>query len=993
MRFIEEKIRVIVGKLNELRKVESNPITYSYVECPEYKKNNIPPGDDAGWRVAEKYHMYSGVDSHYWIHFVIDPVEEQGGRELRLSVKTGREGQWDASNPQIMVYLNGKNVQAMDTNHTWLPLEFGKKYDVYLYLYNGMVPGAFGLNPTLEIVDIVTESLYYDLKVPCDAMKILDKKSMNYIKIMEHLDKATMLLDIRNFYSEDYYRSIEKAIEYLYDEFYGKVCGNDDGVVSCIGHTHIDVAWLWTVAQTREKAQRSFSTVLNLMRRYDDYKFMSSQPQLYQYVKEAAPELYEEIKERIREGRWEAEGAMWLEADTNLVSGESLIRHIMYGKRFMKEEFGVDNKILWLPDVFGYSGALPQILKKTGVSQFFTTKMAWNETNKMPNDNFEWEGIDGSKVFAAFSPTYVVNTAPKIIKVVWDDFKNKDITDEALATFGFGDGGGGPTYEMMENHRRLRFGIPGIPKTVIKTAGEYMDKVEDDFYNNTREGINRPKWVGEMYLEMHRGTYTSMAKNKKNNRKSELLYQQAETVAATDMVLLDGEYPAGIMAENQTNILLNQFHDIIPGSSIKEVYDVTDVEYEKILNDGRKIKDKAVENLKSGILTDGGIFVYNPTPFTVSDYVTVDGNTYFAENIPAHGWKVVEDKVTEDVVLVKENVLENDVIKVTFNEKYHIVSVFDKEYDREVLKEGTEANRLEVFEDYPRDYDAWEITEYYKQKMWIADDVRDVIEIKNGLRIKRNYGKSTISQDIILKPGSKRIDFVTTADWHEDHVLLKAAFPVDIRNTNATYDIQFGNVERPTHKNTSWDQAKFEVCAHKWADLSEDDYGVSILNDCKYGYSIEENVMKISLLKSATYPNPEADRGMHKFTYSFYPHKGNLKEGKTVREGYLLNMPLEASKIAKTNGKLDECYSFISSDKENVIIETVKKAEDDGAIIARMYEAFNRKSETTITTGFDFKECFICDMLENNETKLESDGRSVKVKLKNFEIVTLKFVR
>ena len=993
MRFIDQKIRVIVEKLNGLKIVESTPITYSYVECPEYKKNNTPPAADADWKVADKYQMYSGVDSHYWIHFTIDPVEAQKGREPRLSVKTGREGQWDASNPQIIVYVNGKNMQAMDTNHTWLPLEFGKKYDIYLYLYNGMEPGAFGCTPVLEIVDIPTESLYYDLSVPHEAMKLLDENSMDYIKIIEHLDKAILLLDIRDFYSEDYYKSIDKAIRYLYDEFYGKVCGNSDAVVSCIGHTHIDVAWLWTVAQTREKAQRSFSTVLNMMRRYDDYKFMSSQPQLYQHVKEEDPELYAEIKERIKEGRWEAEGAMWLEADTNLISGESLVRQIMYGKRFMQEEFGVDNKILWLPDVFGYSGALPQILRKTGVSQFFTTKMNWNETNKMPNDNFEWEGIDGSKVFTAFIPAYVLDLNPKRIKNVWDSFKNKNITNETLFTFGFGDGGGGPTYKMMENLRRLQYGLPGTPKTVIKTAGEYMDKVEEDFYANTVEGVTRPKWIGEMYLEMHRGTYTSMAKNKKNNRKSELMYQEAETIAATDMVLLGGDYPADVMAKNQTNILLNQFHDIIPGSSIKEVYDVTDIEYEKILREGREIADRAIENLKTEISTDGGIFVYNPTPFMISDYVTVDGETYFAENVPAHGWKVIAENKAESGVSVTEKVIENDVIRVTFNEKYHIISVFDKEEEREVLSSGAEANRMEVFEDYPREFDAWEITEYYKQKMWIADDVSEASTIENGLRIKRNYGKSTISQDIKLKPGSKRIDFITTVDWHEDHVLLKAAFPVDIRSTNATYDIQFGNLERPTHRNTSWDQAKFEVCAHKWADLSEDDYGVSILNDCKYGYSIEENVMKISLLKCATYPNPEADRGINEFTYSFYPHKGNFKEGKTVREGYLLNMPLEASRIAKTEGKLSECYSFVASDKENVVVETVKKAEDDGAIVVRMYETYNRKSKVTITTGFDFKEVYICDMLENNETKLEGDGRCVKVDIKNFEIVTLKFVR
>ena len=994
MDFIQEKIRVMVGKLNELKLISSDPITYSYVECPEYKKGNTPPGPDADWKVADKYQRYSGVDGHYWIHFNVAPIEAKEGMEPRLSVKTGREGQWDAQNPQIIAYINGKNTQAMDVNHTWIPLEFGKEYDVYLYLYNGMLPGDFGCAPSIEIIDLRTEALYYDISVPYEAMKLLDHNSMDYIKIHESLDKATLLLDLRDFYSADYYKGIDDALAYMRDEFYGKVCGNTQGVVSCIGHTHIDVAWMWTVAQTREKAQRSFSTVINMMKRYDDYMFMSSQPQLYQHVKEEDPELYEQIKQRVAEGRWEAEGAMWLEADTNLASGESLVRQIMYGKRFMKNEFGVDNKILWLPDVFGYSGALPQILKKTGVTQFFTTKMYWNETNKMPDDMFEWEGIDGSKVFATFIPSYVLRLNPYEVKErVWDAFKNKNITAETMFTFGFGDGGGGPTYEMMENYERLKHGIPGMPKTVIQSGGAHYDKVEADFYANTTEEYSRPKWVGEMYLEMHRGTYTSIAKNKKNNRKSELLYQQAETTAATDMVLCGGKYPQDTLEKHQTTILLNQLHDIIPGSSIKQVYDVTDVEYAEILKDGRAMVDSSVANLKSSVKTDGGIFVYNPTPFAMSDYVTVEGKRYYAENVPSHGWKVIEDKASENKISVSAKVIENDVIKVSFDDKYHIVSVYDKENGREVLAEGAKANRLEIFEDYPREYDAWEITDYYKQKMWIADDVSDVSELDSGLRIKRKYGKSTICQDIILTPGSKRVDFVTTVDWHEDHVLLKAAFPVDIRSTNATYDIQFGNVERPTHKNTPWDRAKFEVCAHKWADLSEDDYGVSIINDCKYGYSIEENVMKISLLKCATYPNPEADRGINEFTYSLYPHTGSFKTGETIKQGYLLNMPLEASKIAKTEGSIADCYSFICADSDNVVIETVKKAEDDDAIVARMYESFNKKSKATITTGFDFKEVYICDMLENNETKLPHDGRSVKVDIKNFEIVTLKFVR
>lgn len=992
MDFIKEKIRVMTHKLEALKSIEKRVLEYKITDCPQYKKDNTPPPGDAPWRIAGEFERFSGVDNHYWLHMIVETGSPVKNSEPRLCVKTGREGEWDAKNPQVTVFIDGKTIQAFDTNHTWLPLEFNKTYDVYMYLYTGMEGGDFCFIPSLEIVDLAIEGLYYDIKVPYECMELLNEGSTDYIKIRKALDKACVFLDLRDVYSKEFYTGIDNALRYMKDEFYGKVCSKDTaGTLNCIGHTHIDVAWLWTVMQTREKAQRSFSTALNLMRRYDDYKFMSSQPQLYQHVKENDPEMYREIKERIKEGRWEAEGAMWLEADTNLISGESLVRQIMYGKRFMKEEFGVDNKILWLPDVFGYSGALPQILRKTGVTQFFTTKMSWNETNKLPHDMFEWEGIDGSRVFANLIPVYVLNLMPQKAKMMWDSFKDKEISDEALVTFGFGDGGGGTTYEMMENYRRLQHGIPGMPKTVVKKGGEHIDNAEKAFYENTPE-YARPKWVGEMYLEMHRGTYTSMAKNKKNNRKSELLYLEAETCALTDMLLCGGEYPTDLLKKHHITMLLNQFHDIIPGSSIKAVYDVTDSEYAEILKDGREITNNALSAIKANLKTEGGIFVYNPTPFEITDYVNVDGKTYFAENVPSHGWKVIPDKETKNKVTVTDKLIENDLIKVTFNDKYHIVSVYDKELGREVLSKGAEANVFEVYEDYPREYDAWEITEYYKQKMWLADDVSSVELLDGGIRITRKYCKSEICQDILLKPGSKRVDFVTKVNWQEDHVLLKAAFPVDIRNVNATYDIQFGNIQRPTHKNTSWDAAKFEVCAHKWADLSEKDYGVSIINDCKYGYSIDDNVMKISLLKAATYPNPEADRGINEFTYCLYPHKGSLENSDTVMQGYLVNMPLEASLVNASKGAVCDNYSLISSDNDSVVVETIKKAEEDNSVVVRMYETYNSKAEVNITAGFDFKEVYVCDMLENTETKLEYSGRKVNLKIINFEIITLKFV-
>ena len=993
MDFIKEKIRVMTEKLESLTVLRQQALPFRWIACPQYKQTNTPPAPDAGWQDAVPDMRFGGVDTHFWLHTRIPAASAAEGTELRLSVRTGREGSWDATNPQFTVFLDGVTVQALDTNHTWLPVEAGQAHDVFLYLYTGMIGGLFDVSLSLQTADLRVESLWYDICVPYEALCELEPESYDYIRIRDCLDKALLRLDLRHVYSEDFYTGLRETAAYLRTEFYEGLCGGSKSIVSCIGHTHIDVAWLWTVAQTREKAQRSFATALNLMKRYPEFIFMSSQPQLYEHVKQADPELYARLKEAVARGQWEPEGAMWLEADTNLISGESLIRQILYGKRFMQEEFGVDCRVLWLPDVFGYSGALPQILKKCGVDRFFTAKMSWSETNKLPNTVFLWEGIDGSQVFASIIEGYVRKLDAKELKAAWDWNKNKSLTNRMLLTCGFGDGGGGTTFEMLEKYRRLRYGLPGLPKAEFRKAGDSLALQEADFRKNTAELHTLPRWKGEMYLEMHRGTYTSIAKNKKNNRKSELLYQKAETLAAADLALLGGAYPSETIRRNTVNILLNQFHDIIPGSSIRQVYDVTDREYAQILRDGQCIAEEKLAAIRRNLCTQGGIFVYNPAPFALDRYLELDGKTYRAAGVPAHGWAVIPAEPVDTGVTVRENTVENDLLRVTFNGCWHIVSVFDKQAGREVLSAGAEANRLEVYEDYPREYDAWEITDYYRQKMWLADGVESVRPLERGFRVRRRYQASTITQDILLTRGSKRIDFVTEIDWQEDHVLLKAAFPVDVQSMNATYDIQFGSLERPTHRSNSWDAAKFEVCAHKWADLSEAGYGVSLLNDCKYGYSIEDSVMRISLLKAATYPNPEADRGMNRFTYSLLPHTGGFREGGTIEEGYLLNMPADLSRVGRTDGPLPETFSLVTCPQKNIVVETIKKAEADDGIIVRFYDAYSCKSTAAVTPGFPFRAAYLCDMLENEQTRLEVRDGSVSVPVRNFEIVTLKFVR
>ena len=451
-----------------------------------------------------------------------------------------------------------------------------------------------------------------------------------------------------------------------------------------------------------------------------------------------------------------------------------------------------------------------------------------------------------------------------------------------------------------------------------------------------------------------------------------------------------------LISEGWIIILRNQFHDIIPGSSIKEVYEDSRVEYAKVFEIGNKAFDTALDTVASDIRTEGGLLVYNPTSYTVSDIVKVDGKDTYIENIPAHGYAVVKPTELKNTVVVGDKHIENDLISVTFDENYNIVSIYDKANDREIIKSGEKANVFEIFEDYPREYDAWEITEYYKSKKWTIDNVVNVTEVKGelsgGLCIERKYGNSTFKQNVILRTGSERVDFDTEIDWHENHVLLKAAFPLDIETENVTGEIQFGHLDRPTHYNTSWDEAKFEVCCHKWAELTEEDYGVAILNDCKYGYSAEGNVLKITLLKAPKSPNPEADMGAHKFTYCIYPHTGACR-CKTVKEAYILNNPLTVKAIAaNANGTLSDNYSFITTNAKGAVTETAKLAEDGNGYIVRVYEAQSIKEKATLTFGFDVKEAYFCDMLENNEEKVEVNGNTIKVPLTNFEIKTIRVI-
>lgn len=1040
MYYLLERIEKTCGEIAKyVYRDEINLENYKYIDGNYHNIDLIKEAPEDGWREFKSGDLWGGKDCHGWFKCSVEVPESFKGKTIALNFHTFEEG-WDATNPQFILYVNGEQIQGLDINHREVILTHdavpGTKYEIDLHAYAGMLADKLAtLHGKLVVIDMPTRELYFNLKVPVDVCKELEKEDKNRIDMITVLNDAINLIDLRRPKSKEFDDSIAKVNEFLNEKFYGELCGHEDVVATCVGHTHIDVAWLWTVAQTREKVARSFSTVLKLMEEYPEYVFMSSQPQLYKFLKEDHPKIYEKVKEKIKEGVWEAEGAMWLEADCNVTSGESLVRQILHGKRFFKEEFNVDNKVLWLPDVFGYSAAIPQILKKSDVDYFMTTKIAWNQFNKIPNDTFMWQGIDGTEVLTHFITTtcpgqdrashfttYNGHIQPDAVMGSWRRYQNKNINNDVLVSFGWGDGGGGATLEMLENGRRLAKGIPGAPKVKMGTALDYFKRLDEKTKGNNK----LPKWVGELYLEYHRGTYTSMARNKRDNRLCENLYTSAEKVNSLSM-LYGKNYPYRSIADSWETVLLNQFHDIIPGSSIKEVYDVTEVEYKELIENGNKLVNEALDYIASKInIKDRSVVVSNTLGFKRSDIATfqvpediknpavIDNNgeelvcqriednkaIFFATNIPANGHKtfrIVEStkEVALDTVLTNKEA-ENKFIKIKFDDKGQIVSFIDKASDREILKEGAIGNEIQAFEDKPMCFDNWDIDIYYKEKMWKVDDVRSIEVVEKGpvrstLRIERKFLESTIVQKIYIYNDIQRVDFDSYVDWKEFDILLKAAFPVDINASEATYEIQYGNVTRSTHNNTSWDVAKFEVCGHKWADLSEGDFGVSMLNNCKYGHDIKDGNMRLTLLKSSTDPNPDADKEEHYFTYSIYPHLGNWKDANTAQMAYEINTPLYTKVEEVHEGELSNELSLVKVDKNNVMIEVIKKAEDTEHLVLRMYEFHNKRTKATLEFLKDIEEICECNLMERDLEAIKANGNKVEFTIKPYEIKTFKF--
>lgn len=1030
MEFLDKRVNVICEELKKLKVKQSFP-----VDNWKYKEGNfIRPEeaqeDTAAWEDfdCQNMHWY-GKDRHYWFKTTYTVPKELDNKRMWMHVKTQIDEWDDAKNPQFLLFVNGEVVQGIDMNHREVFLrpeaKAGEEIVLELQAYTGILHKEFNLIVEMQEIDAEIEKLYYDLWVPLSAFSRMEKDDKTRRDIEDILNNTVNFIDFRTPYSEAFYSTLKEASDYIDKALYTDMAGYKDVIATCIGHTHIDVAWWWTVAQTREKVGRSFATVIKFMEEYPNYKFMSSQPQLYAFLKERYPELYEKAKVLIEEKRWEPEGGMWIEADCNLTSGESLVRQFMHGKKFFKEEFGLDNKILWLPDVFGYSGALPQIMKKCGIDYFMTTKLAWNQFNKIPYDTMRWRGIDGSEVLTHLITTLGVNQPikdffttyngmlhPDAIMGGWMRYQNKDINNDILISYGYGDGGGGPTREMLETSIRMEKGVKGIPTVRQEFARTYFDELNDRVKDSNR----LPVWEGEFYFEYHRGTLTSMARNKRSNRKSELALMDLELLALLSKD--DVAYPTEELDRMWKLVLINQFHDILPGSSIHEVYEVTKEEYALL---AKELEALTAERLAALTKAGNGITVFNTTGRNRNDIValgtcgdevlvdeagneyeiqqTKDGAVAFVSDIPSKGYKAfAKGKKTKETgrtpfTLINDHKLETPYYTITLDDSGMFTSIYDKDNDREVVQEGQRANLIRMYEDKPIYFDNWDIDIYHTEKFWDVDQVEsmewtELGPVRAALEITRQESNSTIKQKIYFYADSRRIEFNTYVDWKEHQTLLKVHFPVAVHTDEATFDVQFGNLTRKTHQNTSWDVARFESCGQKWIDLSEGHYGVSLMNDCKYGHSVKDSNMALTLIKSGIEPNPDTDQEEHFFTYALYPHAENWRAAATVEEAYKLNQPL----LTTAGGDGKTAYSFVSVDKANVIIETVKCSEDQDGTIIRMYESENGHTKAKLTVNTEFTKAYICNLLEETESEAAVNGNVIDVTLKPYEVVTVKLV-
>ncbi len=831
----------------------------------------------------------------------------------------------------------------------------------------------------LAVFETEVWELVQDLEVLHDLMTQLDPRDARRYEILRAVDAALDAVDLGDV------PGTAAAARACLTGVLAAPAHASAHRISAVGHSHIDSAWLWPLRETVRKVARTSSNMVNLMDEHPEFVFAMSQAQQLDWIKTYRPELFERIKKKIADGQFVPVGGMWVESDTNMVGGEAMARQFLYGKKFFLDEFGIETHNVWLPDSFGYTAAMPQIVKLSGSTWFLTQKICWSQVNKFPHHTFWWEGIDGTRVFTHFPPvdTYNSDLGGAQLAHAARNYQEKGRGSRSLVPFGWGDGGGGPTREHLARAKRQR-NLEGSPRVEVERPDAFFEKARAEY-------PDAPVWAGELYLELHRGTYTSQAKTKQGNRHSESLLREAELWAATAAVrAAEYAYPYEDLERIWKTVLLHQFHDILPGSSIAWVHREARETYRTVREELEGITLAA----QTALAGEGGQdLVFNCAP-------------HARRGIPAGGAGVPAE--AGQPVTVEErhgggHVLANGRLLVEIDGRGLVVSAYDLEADREALAPGGAANLLQIHPDFPNMWDAWDIDAFYRNK--VTDLVAlDAMEVRESgpsavtVRITRSFGSSTAVQSLTLRTGAKTLDIVTDVDWHETEKFLKAAFPLDVKAERSASETQFGHVYRATHTNTSWEAAKFEICAHRWIHVEDPGWGVALLNESTYGHDVTRDVradggqtttVRLSLLRAPRYPDPETDQGAHTLRFSLAPGAGI---GDAVREGHALNLP---ERVVSGAGPV---APLLAVDNDAVVVEAVKLAEDRGGdVVVRLYESRGGRAKAVLAAGFPVTEAVESDLLERplagSAVGAPTPDGAVALTLRPFQILTVRLRR
>ncbi|KAG0307665.1 hypothetical protein BGZ98_010134 [Dissophora globulifera] len=964
--------------------------------------------------------------STHWFKLKITVPREWAGEPVELL--------WDSSSEAMVWSMDGVPRQGLtgdkgvDRRVEYQLLKKAKGGETIELLVEMACNGMFGagnnglINPPeedrkflLSQVEIVVPNkaawqLFYDMDIILGMAKGLPENSP---RAQEALYACNQIID--RFDRRDMENALQRCLQ-VSQEFLSKKAAPGVHRVTAVGNCHIDTAWLWPYGETRRKTARSWATQLRLMEDYPEYVFVCSQAQQLEWLSKDYPKLFKEIQEAAKKGRFQVIGATWVEMDCNLPSGEAFCRQFLYGQRYYEKNFGARCKVFWLPDTFGYSAQLPQIIKQSGAEYFFTQKLSWNNINKFPNTTFTWVGLDGTKVLTHMAPCETYTAQADVSDMIRSTERNRDLafSNQSLLPYGNGDGGGGPQRAMLERIRRMK-DVDGLPKCETGSAVEFFESVK-------KEAKGLQEWKGELYFELHRGTYTTQAPIKRYNRKLEFLLREIELAATYCLGLnRDFKYPKEELDALWKDLLLNQFHDVLPGSSIELAHiDARDI-YKKVETKAKKMLDTTLDCLYQSSQQTGEderYAAFNTLAWPRSEIVEVpvhagdnlqqysaNRNTgYVKVHTDAFAFKDVADsKADQHKVQAytsgQEIILENDFVVAKFNTSGHLISFFDKSDVRELVPQGQAGNKMKLFEDVPLFWDAWDVEMYHLNTGKDAGTAKARIEEVGPLRatlvVKHALSEnSTAVQTIVLTASSPRLDFHTEVEWHENRTFLKVEFMWDIHSDVATYDSQYGVIQRPTTYNTSHDYAKFEVCGHKFADLSEHGYGVALLNDCKFGYSTHGNTMRLSLLRSPKAPDVNSDMGHHEFSYAVFPHKGTFHESNVVRESYQFNVPMIIKSVSQSALKERHSASLFEIEgAKNVVLDTIKRAEDSDHVVVRMYEAYGGRALFKLKSALNVTSIHRCNILEDEGAAVEynkEEHASGWLTMHAFEILTLK---